>query len=151
VRRNVAITIDKEHGVNPSMYCCFFCNEPIGVVLWGKLTAEQRKAFDSTGLPRPSPGQPPRNVVLDKNPCDKCESYMQESIILISCREPREGEDLNNPYRTGGWCVVKESAIRKMIKPIELANEIIQKRVAFVPDDAWKKMFPPTTEESKEA
>jgi len=43
-------------------------------------------------------------------------------------------------YRTGGFCVLKEDAVRRMIETPELCEEICRMRVAFVPDVAWDMM-----------
>ena len=60
---------------------------------------------------------------------------MKDGIILISVRD---GESGPNPYRTGGWCVLKEAAVRKLIQPASLVNAIVKQRVAFVPDQVWE-------------
>jgi hypothetical protein len=76
-------------------------------------------------------------MVIDKEPCSKCKELMEKGIILISV-DSKESPDNDNPYRTGGWIVVKEEAVRRIgIKPVELEADILKRRVAFVPDDAW--------------
>jgi len=48
--------------------------------------------------------------------------------------------DPQNPWRTDGWVVVKEEAVRRMVIPPELVEHICKSRVCFVPDDAWDKL-----------
>ncbi len=109
--------ISKKHGVNPAIPLCFICNEPKNMVILAGRMAEDAEA--------------PRNAVWDFEPCDKCKEHMAIGIILISCKD---GESGNNPYRTGGWCVIKEEAVRKMFHDI---NDVFEKRMAFVPDQVW--------------
>lgn len=42
------------------------------------------------------------------DPCDKCRDYMEQGILLISV-DPKRTQDRHNPYRTGGWVVIKEA------------------------------------------
>ncbi len=116
-----SIRLSPRHGLNPVIPRCFFCgarkNE---VVLPGLLEGD-------VGAPR--------DAVWDHEPCDQCQQYMKDGIILISVRD---GESGPNPYRTGGWCVLKEAAVRKLIQPASLVHDIIKQRVAFVPDQAWE-------------
>ncbi len=109
------IRISKKHGVNPSLEQCFVCGEDIGVILFGRLP-EDKKA--------------PRQVCLNQEPCDKCKKYMEQGIILISVKDE---EPSNNPHRTGGWAVVKEEALLRVINDPKL----LEKRMIFVPDSAW--------------
>jgi hypothetical protein len=116
------VNVYKDPKVTPYLYRCFFCNEVQGVVLLKGSTK-----YHSTE-------EAPHGVILNKEPCQNCVEHMRQGVILISVKDTDETE---NPYRTGGWCVVKDEAILRLVRPQELANAIIKKRVAFVPDDAW--------------
>lgn len=129
-------TLDNKHGVNPSIETCFICGEDKGLILWGQLRSRQVEAFKAAGIPMPSHGEAPRRLTLNEEPCTKCEEHMKQGIILISVDEGKT-EDMRNPYRSGGWCVVTEEAVRRIVQPEELMNDILKKRVAFIPDDAW--------------
>jgi hypothetical protein len=133
----MSILLDKEHGVNPAMYNCFYCNETAGIILPGANT----KAFREVGLADGS-GKMNTNIgVMDMQPCPKCEGYMEQGVILVSCKNEDAGSD--NPYRTGGWIVVRDEFIERNIKPKELSESIIKRRFCFVPDEAWDLMgFP---------
>jgi len=98
---------------------CYYCLEPSEVLLHRRL----RKVI-------------PRLACYNKRPCTKCEEHMKLGIILISVDE-KLSTDKDNPYRTGGWVVIKEDAIRRMVNPPELAEQIIGCRMAFVPDEVW--------------
>lgn len=77
----------------------------------------------------------PRRGVYDKEPCSKCKEHMALGIIIISVRDGESGE---NPYRTGGWWVVKEEAVRKIINQPELLTQVLKSRVCFMPDEVCK-------------
>lgn len=102
------------------MDLCFICNEAKGVVLDTRL----RKRL-------------PRSAVYDREPCDQCKEYMKQGTILISVDEKLTGDDRDNPYRTGGWVVVKEESLKSMIENEDLLRSILTKRVCFIPDQVW--------------
>ncbi len=106
---------------------CFFCGEPDRIILHKRL----RDVSQFHGK------------VIDHEPCAKCAGYMQTGVILISVKDGEQGD---NPYRTGGFWVVKDEAIRRMVKPTELADTIIRKRMCFVPNQACKVMGLPGSE-----
>lgn len=45
-----------------------------------------------------------------------------------------------NPYRTGGWVLVAEKFIKRVIHPPELVESMLKHRFSFVPDAAWDKL-----------
>jgi hypothetical protein len=123
------IPLSPKHGVNPAIPLCFFCHKPKNeIVLPGHL---------------PGDVEAPRSAVWDMRPCDTCEGYMKQGIILISCRD---GESGDNPYRTGGWVVIKEEALKRMIDPGALLDDILKKRFTFVHDAAWNALRLPRGE-----
>lgn len=122
------IRISPTHGVNPSLELCFFCGEAKGVVLFGMI--KSRVAADP---------EAPREVCLDKEPCDKCKGFMEQGIILIGCDEAKSEDDPHNPYRDGNWCVVTEDYIRRTFHT-DMAEDLCRKRAGFVGSEAWKLM-----------
>jgi hypothetical protein len=129
----MSIRIHKKHGVNPTMTQCFLCGESKEILLVGSAT----KRFKDAGVPVSDDGKMPMSIgAIDKEPCQKCEGYMKQGIILISTRDGEEGSD--DPYRTGGWLVVKEDAVKRMgLKSPALEERILKQRVCFIPDEAW--------------
>ena len=168
------IALSPEHGLNPMVGLCFFCNKSKDLVLLGRL---------------PGDAKAPYQAVIDKTPCDECSKLMKMGVILISVDEKKStvrehtcrrckhvwrapirmsknttnlsGEmtetcpkcntshsinssphmlDDQNPWRTGGWVVVKDDMIRRAVTPPELANKILKQRVCFIPDEAWDLM-----------
>jgi hypothetical protein len=120
-----SIRLSPKHGLNPAIPICFFCNKPKNEILLPGLMKGDQEA--------------PKNMVWDKQPCDECKGHMAMGVILISVDE-KLTDDRDNPYRTGGWCVVKDDFIARTVTPDELKNDILKRRVAFIPDDAWKMM-----------
>jgi hypothetical protein len=146
------IYLDPKHGVNAGMMNCFFCNEPKGLILHGQIKPSSQRALREAGIHVSPDGEAPRNLVIDMEPCDKCKGYMEMGVLLISVREPKTKEEETNPYRTGGWVVVRDEAIERIVQQEELRNDILKKRMAFIPDDAWDAIGLPrgAVEESSE-
>jgi hypothetical protein len=119
------IKLSPQHGINPAIPVCFFCNMPKAeIILAGKL---------------PGDVEAPRNAVWDKQPCRRCQSIMEQAIILISIDE-KLTKDSSNPYRTGGWLAIKEEAVKRMGIQPQVVNSILRARVAFIPDETWNLM-----------
>ena len=126
---------------------CFFCGKEDQILL------ETR--FDpATGHLRQTL---PRDCgVVNMIPCHECEGYMKQGILLMSVRAGEmnvvekerydheiamKGERhprpfIPNPFRTGGWCVVKQEAVERMlVEP--LLSQVLRCRWCFVEDDVW--------------
>ena len=58
---------------------------------------------------------------------------MEQGIILVSVRN---GESTSNPYRTGGFVVIKEDAVKKFSTP-EMFEKVKKTRFAFIEDSMW--------------
>ncbi len=98
---------------------CFYCNKPKHILL-------NRRIKDTL----------PREAVYDKEPCDECRKHMKAGIIIISIRDGKAGD---NPYRTGGWWVVKEDMIKRLLKG-KLLNDVLKRRVMFCEDTVCKRI-----------
>ena len=108
---------------------CFFCQEACGVVL-------DRRLRDTL----------PRQATYNHEPCAQCVKWMAEGVIFISVDDQRS-TDKKNPYRTGGWAVIKEEAVRRIgIQPPELLDSILKQRVCFVTDETWDLLNLPRAE-----
>lgn len=128
-------------GSTNHVYTCRACKH-IG---WPKRGKCQRpdcnsyKNFDKRKL------EPHEAVHLGTGTCSECESFMGQGVILISTKDEDEGKP--NPYRTGGWCVVKDEAITRMVQPPELAQQILAARMCYIPDTVWDTLGLPRNEE----
>jgi hypothetical protein len=141
-----SILLDSKHGVNPAVTKCFYCNKDSGLALFGQLTPAMKRAIHKTGKTTHDNGAAPHGLVVDMTPCHECEEFMQQGIILISCREPKDKDEEKNPYRTGGWVVVRDEYIQRVVRG-ELANHILRARFSFLPDDAWDMLGLPRGEQ----
>jgi len=141
----MSILLHKKYGLNPTIYNCFFCGEAIGLLLPGSKTTKFKKAglADADGKMKSSIG------CIDKEPCDKCKEYMKQGVILISIDEKKSQNDFENPYRTGGWCVVKDDYIKRVFESLgekDLMDRTLKQRATFVPDPLWDKLRLPRGE-----
>lgn len=120
------VYLSPKHGLNPSLAICFVCQQDKNeIVIPGKLRNDE---------------QAPHKAVWDYEPCDKCKEHMEQGIIVISVDEKLSKNDMKNPYRTGGWCVVREDFIKRILSPGPLLKDILKRRMVFMPDDAWDKI-----------
>jgi hypothetical protein len=130
------MTADLSH---VGMIRCFYCNEDYGIALDKRLRDVM-----------------PRSAVYNMQPCPQCEEFMHQGVILISVRDGEIEQEEKarqrhntvqmrrpkrqqvpykpDPYRTGGWIVVTEDYIRRVLPAPE---QILQLRFAFVPDKDW--------------
>ena len=127
-----SIRLSEKHGVNPAIPLCFFCLKPKNeILLPGKMKNDM---------------EAPRNAVWDMRPCDECKGFMAKGIILMSVDESKSA-DHKNPYRSGGWCVVKEDMVKRVLgKDKQLLEATLRKRIAFITDEAWDKIGLPRGE-----
>jgi hypothetical protein len=134
------IAISPKYGVNPCVTKCFFCQQDSGLAMLGHMTRTRAKEMFGEEMAKQLRGEAndveaPHALVMDKQPCDKCTALMEQGVIFISTRTGEEQSD--NPYRTGGWCVLKEDAVRRLIANEELLNHVLKARMAFIHDDTW--------------
>ena len=117
----MSIYISKKYGVNPSMVKCWFCGEIKEIALLGKFKGEDRKA--------------PREIYLDKEPCDKCKEYMKEGVIFL------EVANDNPEYRMGGFVEIKDKSIPNIINNKEMLQSVLNKRCCLMATEAFQNIF----------
>ena len=110
---------------------CFFCGRDKGLVMNTRLTEKDAKAIREA-----------HNHAIDYEPCDECKKWMEQGIILVSIRD---GESGNNPYRTGGFVVIKEDAVKEFSTP-EMFEKVKKARFAFIEDSIWNALGLPRKE-----
>jgi hypothetical protein len=113
-----SIRLSDKHGVNPSLMVCFYCGDDYGVALLGHCKGD---------------AEAPRRAVFEMTPCPTCEGHMKLGVIFIETLE----DDPVNPSRTGRIVVIKEEAVREIIKE-PLLTEVLKMRATFVSSSAWK-------------
>jgi len=145
--KDEGIRISPKHGLNPAIPKCFYClqnkNEIILAGMMKPLSGKGRNAKPAEYDP-----QAPQGMVWDKVPCCECAGFMEKGIILISALDSEEGSD--NPYRTGGWVVVTDGFIRRLLGDTPLCEDILKRRVAFLPDKVWDQIGLPRGEKEEE-
>ena len=142
----MSVNISPTHGLNPSLECCFYCGEARGVVVFGRIALRHKKKIGEELYNRlkgaPDDLEAPRDIVIDREPCDTCKSYMEKGVILISVSTALT-TDKDNPYRTGGFAVLTEAGVRRCFHDCE---QMLKARIAFVEDEIWDQMGLPKGE-----
>jgi hypothetical protein len=119
----MSIRLHREHGVNPTIPVCYFCGEDKNeVVLLG------------AGYK----GEAPMRMLMDTHPCEQCQEYMEQGVILMGV-DPDKSADEENPHRTGHFVVVKDDAIERVFDD-EMAQAAIQRRAAFIGVDVLQAL-----------
>lgn len=125
------IKVSEKHGVNPMLCVCWYCGRDTGeIAMLGKLKNDE---------------QAPHRGVLNREPCKECKEYMAAGVIFISVRDGESGE---NPYRTGGFAVITEDGVRRMIEDTDLLEHVLKVRYCFVPAATWSVLGLPTGDET---
>ena len=62
------ITLSKKNGLNTSLDICFWCGEPKGIAICGKMKVD---------------AEAPKNMVTSLEPCDKCKEKFKIGVHLI--------------------------------------------------------------------
>lgn len=121
---------------------CYYCLEPFEILLATEYL---------NGEPVHDMAQY-QDKCINMDPCPKCKGYMDQGIILITIdpsksaanwhTNPNPGEPfMPNPFRAGGWYVVREEAVRRMLegspKMLEFA---IKHRWMFIEHEAAERL-----------
>lgn len=108
------IRLSEKHGVNPSMGVCIVCHEDDGtIILPGRL---------------PNDAEAPRRAVWSFEPCDKC----RKGVLTEGCALIEATGDERRPEPTGRVWVLRDEAIRRIVRPASLTEHIIRKRLSFI-------------------
>lgn len=113
----------KEDNFAVALTKCFYCGGDHHLIMNQKLT---KKAAEEV---RQCHGK-----VVTMEPCSKCQEFMKNGVILI---EVKDNCDQQNPYRTGGFCVIKDEGIKNAFPP-EQAEMALKHRWCFVEESIWK-------------
>lgn len=104
---------------------CYFCGQGKDIVLDRRL----KKSL------------PMHIGVVDMEPCNECKEWMGKGVILISIKDATTDAEMAstppNPFRTGGWTVVKDDAISRMPVPEEMKKWALKHRFFFLTDSVW--------------
>lgn len=129
---------------------CFFCNEDDAIILNTKLTSFfANKVKEAHGK------------VISMDPCNKCRDFMKMGVIAITIDDSKsdpgwnrpDGTDhwMPNPYRAGGWFVVKDDFVKRLPEPF--SSHALKHRFMFMEHEAAKQIglldAKPTMEETE--
>jgi hypothetical protein len=112
---------------------CYFCNEDSDILLNRRLNHKSKFIQEAHGK------------IVSMDPCAKCAALMKQGIILITIDDKKSDsgwahEKLPNPYRTGGWFVIRDEAIQRMIRQPELFLWAQKHRFMFIEHEAAERM-----------
>lgn len=111
------ITLSPKHGLNPSLLKCFACGKAAGIALLGKLKDDE---------------EAPREMTNQNIFCDNCQNVInQDGLLVISVRD---GENSDNPYRTGKMVGITKEAKERIFKDIKT-------NVCYMEDSVFSKLF----------
>jgi hypothetical protein len=94
---------------------CYFCGQDKNIILLSTKLQDISKAH---------------GAVIDKEPCDKFASLMQQGIMLIECKEEPKQQGAE-PYRTGNIAVMKQEACERVFSGIDFNTQ----RYIFIPKE----------------
>lgn len=135
------IRLSKKHGVNPSVEVCFWCGEPMGVALLGKLKGDV---------------EAPREICRSYEMCDKCKEHNKTMIHMIeaSTTPLHEYQPSINPglnaYPTGRNFWIKDEALKRILKP-ESFEETLKCRSALLEPEVFDEFLNMAQENSEDA
>jgi len=98
---------------------CFYCMKPDRILLAKRYMANGEPVHDLS---------PAQDKVIDMDPCNKCQDWMEKGIILIGIDEAKSDPGWNeppntnserenwmpNPWRAGGFAVMKDEAFCRL-------------------------------------
>jgi hypothetical protein len=77
-----------------------------------------------------------------KEPCEECQGFMEQGVVVIGI-DPKNSDDMSNPYRTGDFVVVKDAFFEKQFGINDdldrTLNVILDKRVTFMDSETMIK------------
>jgi hypothetical protein len=113
---------------------CFYCLEGDRILL-AKNYYQTKKGMQPTKDLAPLDGK-----VIDMEPCQKCADWMKQGIIMIGIDAAKskpgwEKEKRPNPWRSGGWAVLKEEAFRRLFDDEKIVEFALKHRFMFIEHD----------------
>lgn len=124
---------------------CYFCGQGNEIILNTRLTPAEAKKVKEL-----------HDKVLHMEPCPQCKEHMSKGVILITIDTAKSGKDwekerMPNPYRTGGFFVVKDSLIERAFTHPGALKFAKEKRFLFIEHEAAVQMglFRITEEQEK--
>lgn len=121
------LRLSEKHGVNPCIAECYICGKAKNEII---LTGKQGERW-AREMGRES-GEMPMQAVFDINPCEECK---QLGIAFIEM-----SHQARDATPTGRRCLLKEEAVRRMLKPNQTLEVILKKRAALLTPDVYEAL-----------
>ena len=118
---------------NVALTKCFLCGCDSDILLATKYNKKGEPIHDMKKY---------HGKVVNTKPCQKCEEYIKQGVILISVRN--DAKDAYDAFRTGGFAIIKREALK------EMGFEIPKCGFAFIQDSLWERMGLPLSDYQKE-
>lgn len=100
---------------------CFYCGEDDGIIMNSRLTTHHAKKIEAM-----------HGNAVTREPCQKCQGYMRQGVIVITVDAAKSQGDVMNPYRTGFFSVLTDSAISRMITDKDILEDVLKDRVMWL-------------------
>jgi len=117
---------------------CYFCGKDDKIVMNTLLTPSMAAKVESM-----------HRMVIDMDPCQECKEHMKKGVMLIPIDNSKSEKgwetpdpDANwmpNPYRTGGFAVVREGVVDRLLDP-KMAAWAKKQRFMFIEHGLAEKM-----------
>jgi hypothetical protein len=121
---------------------CYFCGNDAGIAINTRLTPAHARNVEKM-----------HGMVVDMTPCSECSGHMKKGVILITIDDKKSEKDWNkpppccnggpfipNPYRTGGFFVITDDAVRRIFHPEAMAAHAIKHRWMFIEHEAAEQI-----------
>lgn len=136
-----------KYGLNLTVPCCFWCQQPKNAPI----------PMGHIKTPDDEDQKAPPTVILDYEPCPACEAKMRTGIALLGCvnEPPEDGRpelfEKSKAWPTGRYIVLTEDDTRQILTgpiPKKIIDEIIEKKIAMVPDGLVKQLIDAVAEQN---
>jgi hypothetical protein len=137
----MSIRLHKQHGVNPTIPVCLWC---------------QKDKNELVLLGANYKGKAPMRMVMDYAPCDECIENRKLGIFVavVTDKQPHDGMAPINPnkgnyvghvdlYPTGTWCVVKDQALDGLLDDGPMKDQAIKTRGMYIDQEVYDLYFAP--------
>jgi hypothetical protein len=118
---------------------CFYCLKDDRILLATKYreTKDGMQPIKDLG--------PANGKVIDLEPCQECAKWMKQGIILIGIDSAKsdpgwEREQMPNPWRAGGWSVIKDEAFKRIFTGEEVTEFALKHRFMFIEQEVMEKL-----------
>ena len=135
------ITLSPKHGVNPSMDLCFWCGQPKGIILCGRM---HEKKGDRSDV------EAPKGMVMNLEPCDKCKENFKLGVQIVEVNDDGskfhndltfaiQAEDKKVKWPTGRFVVMKAESIKGGKPGMRMLCDSVVMDKIFAAQDAREK------------